>query len=124
MNHVTSIACCHLSGYILSDHRRKFSFCLCAQPVQFFGGGAKGKMRILSKSPFLPSPTGILGKTRPVLWKIILKHSHFQRFPHSVLESLKTKCILVVFLFASLRHALLCPPLALGSGVCLLGCRR
>lgn len=61
MNHVTSTACCHLSRYILSHHWRKFSFCLCAQAVQFFGEGIKGKERILSKSSFLPSPTDIVG---------------------------------------------------------------
>lgn len=35
------------------------AFCLCDQGVQFFGSGTEGKTRILSKSRFLFSPTGV-----------------------------------------------------------------
>lgn len=122
MNHVTSTACCHLSRYILSRSLEKIQLLPMYPGSSVSWWQAKDKVGILSKSPFLPSPTGIFGKTRLVLWKIP-KPSPFQWFPHSVFESLKTRGFLVIFLFASLGHALLLPTLALGSEVCLFGCR-
>lgn len=119
MNHITSTACCHLSRYTLSDHRRKFSFCLCDQGLQVFGEGTEGKARILAKSYLvqqihLVKQNLLCGKSSP---------NPFQWFPLCVFGSLKTGFLFNDFSLSSLRLALICPPLALGREVCLPGCR-
>lgn len=74
MNHVICTACCPLSRYILSDHRRKFSFCLCDQGVQFFGVEQRVKLG------FSPNPD----------FYLVQQGLPFQCFPLCIFGSLKT----------------------------------